>query len=135
MEHQEKIQWMINWAHKNKVILNLEGECGFGRECVGIIASNQHYPDYEWYNEESWERIDNNGEIFFPKDAYHIQPCVAVLGRGENAESQLYDWLKWFDDNGFIVKVVDNPNFKKGDVIGLIMGNNKHARMVKKSDE
>lgn len=102
MKHEEKISWMIMWAHKNKVVLDLEGECGFGRECVGVSA-NGNYPDYMWYNKD-YDREDNNGDVWCPDDAYHKHTCVAVLGRGEHAEAQLYDWLKWFDDNGFVVE-------------------------------
>jgi hypothetical protein len=46
MTHEEKIQWMAMWAVKHGVTLKLEGECGFGRECVGILAGDV-YPDYE----------------------------------------------------------------------------------------
>ena len=102
MTHQEKINWMIMWAHKNKVVLDLEGSCGFGRECVGILR-NDKYPDYMWYDKD-WQREDNNGDVWTPEDAYHKHDCVAVLGRGEAAEDQLYQWLKWFDENGFVVE-------------------------------
>lgn len=128
MKHKDKIDWMIKWAHNNKVILNLEGECGFGRECVGILALNDCYPDYEWYDDEH-KRIDKNGDVWIPKDAYHKHECVAVLGRGEKAESQLYDWLKWFDDNNFKVEIVDR---KCLHALELFLGRHRHARMVKK---
>lgn len=93
MNHDQKINWRANRVVKYKAMLNIEGECGFGRECVGIVVDGK-YPDYEWTNEGTWERIDNNGEVWTQKDAYYKHPCVAVLGRGEEAESQLYDCLK-----------------------------------------
>ncbi len=133
MTHEEKIQWMAVWAAKNGLQLQLAGECGFGRECVGVLAEHQ-YPDYEWHNEADWTRADPNGEVWTPKDAYHKHPCVAVLGRGEDAEAQLYDWLRWFDDNGFVVDTGDNPKeeWEGLGVIGLMMGKHRYARMVKK---
>lgn len=118
MKHKDKIDWMILWAHKNKCILELEGECGIGRECVGILAGNS-YPDY-------------SDEVWVPEDAYHKHDCVAVLGRGESAESQLYQWLKWFEDNGYTVEETlrDISNM---DRIELILGGTTQSRMIKKA--
>jgi hypothetical protein len=130
MTHQDKIEWMEQWATANGLELTLEGECGIMRECVGVLCGNI-YPDYEWYDEE-WERIDPNGEVFTPENAYHKHPCVAVLGRGENAEAQLYDWLKWFDDNGFKLETGGVPMEKGYDeLIWRLLGQDKYARMVR----
>jgi hypothetical protein len=130
MTHQEKINWMANYAVKNKVVLDLEGEVGFGRECVGITMGGT-YPDYVWYDDE-YERIDNNGNVWTPKNAYHKHECVAVLGRGEEAEAQLYEWLKWFDNNGFVVERTANVNAKNLYPFELLMGKHEHFRMVRK---
>ena len=121
---------MIQWAHKHKVRLELEGECGFGRECVGILADNGSYPDYQWHDDD-FNRIDNNGEVWTPEDAYHKHECVAVLGRGEEAESQLYEWLKWFDDNNFTVKVETIKSKNSLSPIELILNKGEHAMMIK----
>ncbi len=133
MKYDEKIQWMAVWAAKNGLRLELAGECGFGRECVGVLTEHQ-YPDYEWCNGDDYERADKNGEVWTPKDAYHKHPCVAVLGRGEEAEAQLYDWLRWFDDNGFVAETGDTPKteWEGLGIIGVIMGKHRYARMVKK---
>ncbi len=133
MNHSEKISWMALWAVKNHVVLELEGECGFGRECVGVLYDGC-YPSYEWYDED-YERVDKNGEVWTPVDAYHKSPCVAVLGRGEEAESQLYEWLKWFDGSGFKVKtaMIENPcDLSK---VELLLGRATEKRMVKKVDD
>ena len=131
MKHSEKIDWMILWAHKNKVRLELEGECGLGRECVGILAEG-HYPDYKWYDED-WNRADNNGDVWIPDNAYHKHECVAVLGRGEVAEAQLYDWLKWFDDNNFKVEVSDKVIPKDLDPLIIMLQGIHEVRMVKQN--
>lgn len=129
--HEEKITWMALWCAKNKAALNLEGECGFARECVGILAANI-YPDYEWHDEE-YNRIDKNGDVWIPENAYHKHPCVAVLGRGEAAESQLYDWLKWFEDNGFSIETGFVPGVR--DPLLIMLDKHVYARMVKKQPE
>lgn len=81
---------MAVWSAKNNLKLELQGECGFGRECVGVSAYGT-FPDYKWYDKETLERADKNGNVWVPENAYHKHPCVAVLGRGEIAESQLYE--------------------------------------------
>ncbi len=129
--HQEKIQWMAMWAAKNGLALQLESECGFGRECVGVSAGSS-FPDYEWYD-NNYDRIDNNGDVWTPPNAYHKHPCVAVLGRGEEAEAELYAWLKWFDKNGFELEQGIQPVDPSLGIIGIILGKHRYARMVKKA--
>ena len=132
-ERQERLSWMATWAAVNGLKLELEGECGLGRECVGVTAG-EIYPDYEWWSKEDYERIDNNGEVWTPPDAYHKHPCVAVLGRGEEAERQLFDWLKWFDENGFKLETGDQDVDPDLGVVGFLMGKHRFARMVKRED-
>lgn len=130
--HDEKIQWMKNWCIKNECDLNLEGECGFGRDCVGIICK-QVYPDYEWYN-KGFDRIDDNGDVWTPDDAYHKHPCVAVLGHGEKSENQLYEWLKWFDEYNFILEV---SNVEDGSMVdaGFSINGGYKVRMVRQNNK
>jgi len=131
----EKIAWMAVWAAKNGLQLVLEGECGFGRECVGVSTDGQ-YPEYQWYDDETYERTDNNGQVWRPEDAYHKSDCVAVLGRGESAEAQLYEWLRWFDANGFELETGDVPISKENAGIApllIALGKHRYARMVKPS--
>lgn len=130
MNHAEKITWMSVWATKHNCQLKLEGEVGFGRECVGILVEGK-YPDYQWFDEATYERIDDNGDVWTPANAYHKHECVAVLGRGENAESQLYDWLKWFDENGFSIQTGDQPVDPGLGMLGILLGRNRFARMVR----
>ena len=131
MTHNKKITWMALWAVKNNCQLSLEGHVGFGRECVGIIADG-NYPDYAWYNSDSYEREDKNGDVWRPNGAYHKHDCVAVLGRGEAAEAELYEWLKWFDRNNFKIETGSLP-IKKGFAgqMQIMMGQHVYARMVR----
>ena len=125
---EQKIKWMEQWCKTEGLILQQEGECGFGRECVGVLSPDGNaYPDYYWYNED-WEQIDKNGVVWTPPNAYHKHECVAVLGRGEGALNQLFDWLVWFDANNFHYKVEDVPC---EDPFLLAMGRDKHHMMVK----
>ncbi|MDQ5882240.1 MAG: hypothetical protein QG616_2072 [Pseudomonadota bacterium] len=130
LTHKKKLTWMAEWCAKHKLALDLSGEAGFGRECVGVSA-NDTWPDYEWHDDSTYERLDNNGEVWTPPDAYHKHPCVAVLGRGKKAEGQLYDWLKWFDNNGFAVEQGTQAVDPKLGAIAYLMGKHKYVRMVK----
>jgi len=135
MTHEAKVQWMAVWAAKNGLQLQLEGECGFGRECVGVTAEGV-YPDYEWYDDvdHGYARLDKNGDVWKPNDAYHKHPCVAVLGRGEASEAQLYDWLRWFDAHGFKVERGDQRMDPVLGVVGLLMGKHRYVRMVRRAE-
>lgn len=129
-QHQQRITWMALWCAENACALVLEGECGFGRECVGVSYEGI-YPDYEWHDENTFERLDKNGEVWTPPPAYHKHPCVTVLGRGESAETYLYQWLRWFDDNGFKLTVEDNLDPIGDFISNFMLGKHKLVRMVK----
>ena len=131
MDHQEKIKWMAVWAAKNKLQLDLEAECGFGRQCVGV-STEGHFPDYQWFDQNTYKRLDKNGDVWIPPNAYHKHECVAVLGRGEDAEAQLYDWLKWFDENVFVLETGNNEMDPKLGLMGVLLGKHRYARMVRK---
>ena len=130
MTHNEKLLWLLNWCKEHGATLSLNGTCGFCRPCVGILIEDL-YPDWEWYDEETWDRIDENGDVWVPPDAYHKHPCVAVLGHGEGSESQLYEWLKWFEDNNFTIETGDLENHMD-PLVSLLMGKNRYARMVRR---
>lgn len=136
LTHEEKIQWMAVWAAERGLRLVLEGECGFGRPCVGVEIDG-HYPAYQWDFDRDTYEYKIGKEVWTPPNAYHKAPVVAVLGRGEVAESQLYDWLKWFDDNGYVLETgavpLEKDQFKA--VMQLFMGNHKYARMIKVTDQ
>jgi hypothetical protein len=123
---KNELLWLAEWCKKENLELVLEGECGFGRECVGVASKNDGtYPDYEWYG-ESYERIDNNGNVWAPGNAYHKHPCTAVLGRGEKAIKELYEWCLWFENNGFHYKIISAECTNE---IELMLGRDKHHVM------
>lgn len=127
MKMSNKVLWMQKWCEREGLDLTLEGECGFKRDCVGVLSKNgDAYPDYIWYDDSYENRIDGNEDVWTPEDAYHKHPCVAVLGRTSKSISQLYDWLKWFEDNNFHYKTF---YVKCDDEIELLMGRDTHHTM------
>ena len=103
---KEQYNFMVDFAERNNCTISLNGSCGLGRDCVGLLTKDNTYPDYQWYDDD-YDDISDNDDIFIPDDAYHKHPCVAVLGHGVKAEKQLYEWLKWFDDNNYSVQCID----------------------------
>lgn len=128
MEIKEMVSWIENWCTAEGLKLVLDGLCGFGRECVGVTSLNgETYPDYKWYD-KNYDRIDNNGDVWCPPNAYHKHPCVAVLGNDDMAIKELYEWCKWFYENGFHYKKV---SVECNDKILLFLGRDNHHQMKK----
>jgi hypothetical protein len=127
------------FAAKHKVIFEDEGECGFGRECVGFLARNGCYLDY---NPTSYEDYNYIPECFCDEaveppsetpDAYHKHPCMAVLGRGDEAIIQLAQWVNSLNTAGN-VRVVEYQNGATG-VQAIISGTTSYAVVAGKENQ
>jgi len=92
---EKYIENIKKFAEKHGLTYTLEGECGFGRECVGILKGD-NYIDYNptdrdceyitgLYNEKLYDIV--------PPKAYHKHNCLAVLGRDEESIKQLSEWV------------------------------------------
>jgi hypothetical protein len=89
---------ILTFANKFKLIFEEEGECGFGRECVGLTKNDKYIAfnprdstTYEYIKEFYDEQLTN----IAPENAYHKHDCLAVLGRFDDSIRQL---SKWVDD-------------------------------------
>ena len=95
------------FANKHKLIFDPEGECGFGRECVGLLHGD-NYVDYNPTDSVNYDYIegfyDERLNEIAPEDAYHNHNCLAVLGRGDNAIRQLSDWVDKLKELGVTVE-------------------------------
>lgn len=95
------------FANRFKLIFEDEGECGFGRECVGLMK-NTNWVNYNPINMETYENIeefyDERLYEIAPEDAYHKHNCLAVLGRGEKAIRQLSEWVDKLNDLGATIE-------------------------------
>lgn len=92
-DYKKNIQ---EFADKFDLIFDQAGECGFGRHCVGIRKDNfwlNYNPIHMGTYEEIEEFYDERLNKILPEDAYHKHPCVAVLGRNEEAIRQLSEWI------------------------------------------
>jgi hypothetical protein len=107
MRTLEECKKIINdFAIKNKLVFEEEGEVGFGRECVGLTKGNNYvdynptkYPNYDTI----YEFYDSRLDYICPEDHYHKHDCIAVLGRGNDAIRQLCDWVESIDKLGGLV--------------------------------
>lgn len=91
---ETQIVYITEWAARYRCSLQLNGQVGIGRDCVGVLKGDT-YIDYG----------DHVG-IWTPEDAYHKHYCIAVLGHGDEALEQLYQWVKWLDEHGWGVEEV-----------------------------
>jgi len=101
------------FADKFNLHYNEEGECGFGRECVGL-SKNNNYVEYNPTSSQNYENIpefyDERLLDIVPEDAYHKHDCLAVLGRGENAIRQLSEWVDKLKELNCTVESFDTGN-------------------------
>lgn len=103
-EYKDNIQ---KFANKHKLVFNDEGECGFGRDCVGLLHGDQ-YVAFNPYSQPDYEPIEDFQDDRFndiaPSDAYHKHDCIAVLGHGEEPLKQLSEWVDKLDELGATVE-------------------------------
>jgi hypothetical protein len=92
MTHEERVAHIQAFANKHKIVMQLEGEVGFGRACVGLLHGDSYidynpyvYPDFEPVTEFHDERLFD----CVPERAYHKHQCVAVLGHDEESVKQV----------------------------------------------
>lgn len=96
VSRETQIVYITEWAARYKCSLQLNGQVGFGRDCVGVLKGGT-YIDYE-----------DHTEIWTPEDSYHKHDCLAVLNHddADAALGQLYEWVKWLDGHGYGVEEV-----------------------------
>ncbi len=133
--------FLRDWASRNKVIYEDEGECGFGRECVGITAgenwidlgptTTKHFESASGYSDD-YEDQEIDEDAYAPEgvtDAYHKHDCLAILGRGPEAIHQLYLWVKNLADHGFSIgRTPRNPK----NQIDLLFHGLEYVHLTKK---
>jgi hypothetical protein len=118
--------WLHKWGDENRCFFQAHGECGFGRPCVGMIATG-HYIDYGGYTSfdpptqiEGYDSVRNKVCQSSPEDAYHKDDCLAVLVHGDDydeATRQLYEWVKGIDAAGLTVEIQDRQSSGYMDVL------------------
>lgn len=121
------------FALKHRVIFDDQGECGFGRECVG-------FRDKGWIGHNpytmsgDYDRIESLAcEDAYPPDdvnAYHKHDCLAVLGRGDEAVIGLAKWVLKLEAAG-TVEIVTYETGATG-MQAMISGIQHRAVIVRK---
>jgi len=157
MTHKEKLQWMMEWAAENGLALELNGEVGFGRECVGFTQRG-NYVDVDFgyasdpagiymYHSDDYADSESRraaAEIFRDdrldpgKDApdhYHKHDCLAILGRGQKAEKQLYAWTRRLVDEGAFLETIARDRAEYNNPISLVLHGVERTRLTFKKWE
>ena len=106
-----------HFAIKHKVIFEDEGECGFGRECVGFLAQGGCYVAFNPRDDKTYEIIEGfecgNAEAPDDVNSYHKHDCMAVLGQDDEAIIGLAKWVEKLESFGN-VRVVEYPTGAEG---------------------
>ena len=102
---------LLSFASNHNVKLVIDGECGFGRDCVGFQSPSGNWIDYNPCSMPDYEEIEelSNEEHYdlALEDAYHKHDCMAVLvrdGNKQEAINQLLDWVEKLNDRGVSIK-------------------------------
>lgn len=99
-----------SFALKHKVIFDEEGECGFGRECVGFRDGTKWIDHNPYTYDDSYTQIKELAceDCYAPEGvrSYHKHNCLAVLGRGDEAIIGLAKWVLKMESAGE-VKIVE----------------------------
>jgi hypothetical protein len=93
----EGIDYLKDFASRHGLVFDQEGECGFGRQCVGL-RHGDNWVSHNPLNSSDYEPIEAmacpEARDLAPPDAYHKHDCLAVLGRGDDAIEQLASWIR-----------------------------------------
>lgn len=109
----QRLAIVREWAESHDCRLELEGEVGFGRECVGILWPGPgggwggHYVDTPSSTHNEYPPGYSGGLItpeyrvvldkYAPPEdvaAYHKHDCLCVLGRDEDSVEGLVRWVE-----------------------------------------
>lgn len=135
-----KMEFLELWAARNKCYVQVKGEVGFGRPCVGICFG-QSYVDLPQYPHEAEHGSDEMTDYYSqtkllpsaPEDAYHKHDCLAVLVHNDDydkALEQLWDWVGVLSQQGWTVRIQDRNTYNKegfGMALELMMGGTQQA--------
>lgn len=123
-DHLRRLAWLRGYAAGAGLVLDLEGEVGFGRECVGLLLDGE-YVDYDEYATGEESCAPRHEEA---PHAYHKHPCLAVLGRGTEAEKELHDWARRIVEAGAVLRRGVPKEIP--DVASVFMGKTTRTVMV-----
>lgn len=107
MNIEEARKLCEQFATKHKLIFEDEGECGFGRECVGFLDKRGHWLDFNPTKSDGAGNREPMVELQCAAveppagvDNYHKHDCMAVLGRGDEAIIGLAKWVQKINSAG-----------------------------------
>ena len=101
---EARIVYLTEWAARYRCSLQLNGEVGFGRDCVGILRDSHYIDTADIKGETAYNFNSEPYSWWEPEDSYHKHDCLAVLGHGDEALTQLYEWVRWLDGHGYGVE-------------------------------
>jgi hypothetical protein len=116
------------WAAQNKVVIS-DGECGFGRKCVGVLGLDDSWVEY---NDGYYGRGATLNPEELPTNAYHKHPCIAVLVHDDEefAWRELSEWLDLLIAKGYAVEYEENKYDEGTSVIEMLLHGTTQSVLV-----
>jgi hypothetical protein len=118
------------WASEQGCVLELDGEVGFGRPCVGVLYRTG-YVDTPGSggNDYGEGRTEFDERMLAPEgvDAYHKHDCLAVLGHGDEAIAGLLRWIEKLRRHGAVVAKYPRPVDPNAGLIGVLLHGTERA--------
>jgi hypothetical protein len=106
VSREAQIVYLTEWAARYRCSLQLNGQVGFGRDCVGILKDSHYIDTQDAKNATAYNHNSEPGSWWEPEDSYHKHDSLAVLGHGQDSLDQLYRWVKWLDENQWGVEEI-----------------------------
>lgn len=136
MTKDKMILKLSKFAEEHGIVLQMKGECGFGRPCVGFLK-HDNYVDYCPTEHPNYSRIAkfyDDRLLQVPEDAYHKHDCMAVLVHDDNYDEglkQLCEWVDTYEDLG--VELVEYKTGARG-IQAMISGVTGYAFKIKENE-
>jgi hypothetical protein len=116
------------WAAEQGCTVELNGEVGFGRSCVGVLWRTS-YVDTPGSGFNAHGPCFGSDSIGGPPngvDAYHKHDCLCVLGTDERAIDGLLTWVEKIRANGGRIVVKDRDE-QPDNAFSLMLHGTRHA--------
>jgi hypothetical protein len=107
----EQIVYLTEWASQYGATLQLNGQVGFGRDATGILKGDNYIDTGDMKNG------NYVGPWWEPEDSYHKHDCLCVLGHGDEALTQLYEWVRWLEANDYGIEEVSRRPTSQIDLL------------------
>lgn len=110
LTQEDEIKFMQDYCAKHDFTLDLQGEIGLLRPCVGITKDKK----FPLIDEDEWK----------PEKAYHQCDCIAIEGQDDEAIHLLFQWLLYLEQEGYMHEETEYTLDPKEEFVIMWYGTN-----------